>query len=130
MQRSSKMMALAAMLAAMSAVPVTNADAARWSRGGGHWGHHGGGFGRGLALGLGGAILGGALAGSYYYGRPRYYGYSGYYDYDDYDYGPTYYYGGGYGGGEARCRATFRSYDPSTGTYTGYDGLTHRCPYL
>lgn len=29
-----------------------------------------------------------------------------------------------------RCAATFRSFDPTTGTYTGYDGLKRMCPYL
>lgn len=28
----------------------------------------------------------------------------------------------------AACEARFRSYDPATGTYLGYDGLQHRCP--
>ncbi len=27
----------------------------------------------------------------------------------------------------AACEARFRSYDPATGTYLGYDGLRHRC---
>lgn len=29
-----------------------------------------------------------------------------------------------------RCAARYRSFDPATGTYLGYDGLTHPCPYL
>lgn len=29
-----------------------------------------------------------------------------------------------------RCAARYRSFDPDTGTYLGYDGLTHTCPYL
>ncbi len=32
--------------------------------------------------------------------------------------------------GMDRCTATFRSFDPTTGTYTGYDGLKRMCPYL
>lgn len=32
--------------------------------------------------------------------------------------------------GMARCAATFRSFDPDTGTYVTYDGETLRCPYL
>jgi hypothetical protein len=32
--------------------------------------------------------------------------------------------------GYARCVATFRSFDPSTGTYVSYAGETKRCPYL
>lgn len=35
-----------------------------------------------------------------------------------------------YRDGEQRCAATFRSFDPTTGTYVGYDGLTRLCPYL
>ncbi len=30
----------------------------------------------------------------------------------------------------ARCSAQFRSFDPSTGTYTTYGGETRVCPYL
>lgn len=29
-----------------------------------------------------------------------------------------------------RCADTYRSFDPSTGTYVGYDGTTRICPYL
>ena len=46
------------------------------------------------------------------------------------------YYGGTYGGGRtarhvAWCQGRYRSYNPRTDTYTGYDGLQHRCraPY-
>jgi BA14K-like protein len=28
----------------------------------------------------------------------------------------------------AYCQQRFRSYDPSSGTYMGYDGLRHSCP--
>jgi hypothetical protein len=52
------------------------------------------------------------------------------------------YYGGGYGnnygsygaysGGDteavAYCTERFRSYDPASGSYLGYDGLRHACP--
>ena len=30
--------------------------------------------------------------------------------------------------GAAGCEARFRSYNPATGTYLGYDGLRHHCP--
>ena len=30
--------------------------------------------------------------------------------------------------GGSSCEERFRSYKPATGTYTGYDGLQHRCP--
>ena len=36
----------------------------------------------------------------------------------------------GGGSGYGRCAATFRSFDPDTGTYVGYDGVRRRCPYL
>ena len=35
---------------------------------------------------------------------------------------------GGYGDGVSYCLARFRSYDPYTGVYWGYDGFPHRCP--
>jgi hypothetical protein len=64
---------------------------------------------------------------------PSYYDY-GYYDYPyDYGYYDDYAYGDDYvavspgvAGGD--CAQRFRSYDPSTGTYLGYDGLRHPCP--
>ncbi len=94
--------------------------------GGGWRGGRGFGWG-GAAAGLAaGAIIGGAVAAS----QP-WYGY-------DYDYSPGYYsYGyapGGYvatapGGDDvAYCEQRFRSYDPASGTYLGYDGLRHPCP--
>jgi hypothetical protein len=79
-----------------------------------------------------GGLVGGALAAPYYYG------------YGPYNPGPYYpgayypgpYYPGHYaaapaysnGGGEGYCAQRFRSYDPSTGTYMGYDGQRHPCP--
>jgi hypothetical protein len=109
-------------------------------RGGRGWGGHGwwGGPAAGLAAG---AIIGGAVAAS----QP-WYGYD--YDYApgyyNYGYDPGYYsYGyapGGYGyapGGyvsaapdedAAYCAQRYRSYDPASGTYLGYDGLRHPCP--
>ncbi len=32
------------------------------------------------------------------------------------------------GGGLANCEQRFRSYNPATGTYLGYDGRHHPCP--
>lgn len=29
---------------------------------------------------------------------------------------------------DAYCASRFRSYDPESGTYLGYDGLRHPCP--
>jgi hypothetical protein len=38
---------------------------------------------------------------------------------------PGYAYGGG---GSAYCAQRYRSYDPASGTFLGYDGLRHPCP--
>ncbi len=83
----------------------------------GHWRGHRGGWGWG---GVGAGLAAGLLLTSPYWAG---YGYGPYYD--DY-YGGAYAYDDGF----ARCEATFRSFDPRTGTYMGYDGFRHRCPYL
>jgi hypothetical protein len=73
--------------------------------------------GAGVAAGvIGGAIIGNAIANS----QPTYYG-------------PPPYYGPGYyapppGDAVAYCMQRFKSYDPGSGTYLGYDGLRHPCP--
>jgi hypothetical protein len=84
--------------------------------------------GRGGAIGAGivaGALLGAGIAAS----RPYYYGPGPYY------YGPAYYpppvvYAPApvYGDPVAYCMRRFRSYDPASGTYLGYDGYRHPCP--
>ena len=60
---------------------------------------------------------------SYYYGRPgtitarrRYYPPP---STTDHAYGPD--------GWEAYCSSRYRSFDPRTGTYMGYDGIRHPC---
>ena len=94
----------------------------QWRRRG-YWGGRGrGGLGLGLAAG---ALLGGAIAAGsnpYYYG-PGYYG------------GPAYYPAPGPvvvepGGDDAiaYCMQRFKSFDPASGTYLGYDGYRHPCP--
>ena len=99
------------------------------------------GFGIGLGVGaaiLGGAVIGRALAGPGYYGN-GYYG-GGYYG-GGYYARPSYYapaplyaappraYEPGYGDDTAAyCFSRFRSYDPRSGTYLGYDGYRHPCP--
>ena len=75
-------------------------------------------------------------------------GYYGYPYYDPFLYDGFYgFYGGGFyggygcggvvavpapivpsGGGVAYCEAHFRSYNPATGMYLGYDGRHHPCP--
>ena len=61
-----------------------------------------------------------------FYGGP--YAAEPYYD-DDY-YGPPVVYGapGPAGGDVAYCMQRFRSYDPNSGTYLGFDGQRHPCP--
>ena len=87
------------------------------------WGwHRGWGWGGAAAAG----IIGGALAAatSPFWG-PGYY----------YDYSPGYAYAPGYtydyvapGGDVGWCEAHYRSYNPATGMYLGYDGRYHPCP--
>lgn len=48
-----------------------------------------------------------------------------YYDLPPYEEPGFYRYGGG---GVNYCLARFRSYNPYTGVYWGYDGFPHRCP--
>jgi hypothetical protein len=74
-----------------------------------------------------GALLGGALLGSQYYGAGSYYGP---------DYAPDPYYGGpgpyyadpAAGDPVAYCMHRYRSYDPRSGTYLAFDGYRHPCP--
>jgi len=97
-----------------AATATSNVETVRW-RGRG-WGGRGWGYG-GFAAG---AIVGGALASRYYYPGPSYY-YEPYYAPPP----PPSYYGSddvGY------CMSRFRSYDPRSGTYMGFDGRRHPCP--
>jgi len=90
------------------------------------------GIGVGAAALATGVIIGGVLQQN-----------QGYYPDDSYpvyaDQGPGYYDAGpGYydagpqvaadGDTVAYCERTYRSYDPASGTYLGYDGLRHPCP--
>jgi len=110
----SKILTCAAAVAMLAAPTLVSPASARG------WGHGGwGGWGAGAAGFAAGALVGGALA-----SRP--YGY-GYYDYDP-----------GYvavapapaPGGDAvgYCMQRYRSYDPGSGTFLGYDGVRHPCP--
>jgi hypothetical protein len=108
-----------AVLLAGSLAAASPAEA-RWR------GHHGGGWGGGGAVigGLAaGALIGGALASSRPYG---YYG-GGY----GYGYAPVYeepVYAAPGGDEVSYCMSRFKSYDPASGTYLGYDGARHPCP--
>jgi len=64
---------------------------------------------------------------------PGYYGDYGYYDYyPGYTYAPAPTYGSTVvaqnGDSVAYCQQRFRSYNPSTGMYLGFDGQHHPCP--
>jgi hypothetical protein len=81
---------------------------------GGGWDNGGAAAAAGIAGLATGAILGGVLS------QPRtvveepvYGGYPAY---------------GGGGDAVGYCAQRFRSYDPASGTYLGYDGLRHPCP--
>jgi hypothetical protein len=107
-------------LALVGAVVLTSgsASAQRWR------GHRGSGWGAPIAGFAAGAIIGGALASRPYYGYPAYgYGY-GYPVYDE----PAYAYAPEGGDAVGYCASRYRSYDPASGTFLGYDGLRHPCP--
>lgn len=112
----SKLLTIGAVVAVLAgSFAATTSAEARWR------GRGGGAFIGGLAAG---ALIGGAFA----YGRP-YYGYGPYYG----GYGPTYYapppvYSAPGGDADAYCFSRFKSYDPASGTYLGYDGYRHPCP--
>ena len=85
-------------------------------RGGNRGGYRGGGVGVGAGIaGLAaGALIGGAILNSQR---------GGYYD-DGY-YAPQ---GMITDDGVAYCMQRYKSYDPASGTYLGYDGYRHPCP--
>ena len=101
---------------------AANRSSGNWS--GSNWHHRRRGFG------FGAGFAAGALIGSY----PYAYGYDDPYYYDDYAYDDGYYgdaYAAapGYSSGDAQsCAMRYRSYDPASGTYLGYDGMRHPCP--
>lgn len=65
-------------------------------------------FGRNAGIGLGAAIIGGVVLSQAARSTHR----------RDHD------------GDWDRCAETYRSFEPSTGMYTGYDGVRRTCPYL
>ena len=70
----------------------------------------------------------------YYYANSGYSGYYGTPGYTDYGYSGFYAPPGdsGYASSgerdDAYCASRYRSYDPTSGTYLGYDGVRHSCP--
>jgi hypothetical protein len=110
--------AVAAALAVSTPAIAQHRHGGHWGHHGGHWGHHGGWGWGGAAIGgfAAGALLGSALAApGYYYGDPGYY------------YAPDVY-AGPDPSAESYCAQRYRSYDPASGTYLGYDGVRHPCP--
>jgi hypothetical protein len=114
---------------AVAAAPQVSGGAYRggYAGGGYYHQHRGGSF---IPGAVAGAVIGGALASqSYAY-------------YDTPGYAPGYYDNGGYyddsavavvpaptgDDSTAYCMQTYRSYDPTSGTYLGYDGMRHPCP--
>lgn len=100
--------------AAIASRPVATADGASLIQ---TIDYRRGGYGyrrRGVGLGIAAAIIGGVVisqavrADGYGYRRHRQAGYSA----------------------SQRCADTYRSFDWDSGTYMGYDGERHTCPYL
>ena len=71
-------------------------------------GDNGRGFGRNAGIGIGAAIIGGIVLSEAARAQHR----------------------EEHGGDWRRCAQTYRSFEPNTGMYTGYDGERHTCPYL
>jgi hypothetical protein len=104
-----------------------NGGGTAWNGGGGRGGWHRNGWWPGAVAA--GVALGGAYG---YYGAPYY---DDSYAYYDGDYGPDYGDSGvavvpaaPVGGDASYCAQRYRSYDPASGTFLGYDGLRHPCP--
>ena len=101
---------------------------------------YGRGHGDGIGLGIGAALVTGAIIGGAMEQNQGYYPDQSYpvetYPTESYpvysDQGPLYDAGGALvandGGSVAYCQQTYRSYDPASGTYLGYDGMRHPCP--
>jgi BA14K-like protein len=105
-------------------------------------GDRGRNFGRGVGIAAG-VAAGSALAYGAYGGYGYGYGYDPYYA-DTYAYDDGAYYDPGYTvafdqplvgveqpvgvDASSYCAQRFRSYDPASGTYLGYDGMRHPCP--
>ena len=108
-------------LALQNAIPPT-VEAVQFRRSGRSFRRGGAAIGAGIAgVIIGGAIIGATQPYGYYYGNRPYYGRRAYYPgyavapYPVYD--PV-----------AYCLQRFRSYDPLSGTYLGFDGFRHPCP--
>jgi hypothetical protein len=140
--RSKLMIGTAALALTAILATAESASAQRWHR----WGWGPGAIAAGV---IGGAVTAATSpfwgpGYGYYGGYPGYaygpgYGYGDTYAYDPgYSYAPapTFGYGQVYaaqgyamgGRDDAYCAQRYRSYDPASGTYLGYDGIRHACP--
>jgi hypothetical protein len=107
--------AQAAPLPGAQSAPVQFSSEVELARGGYYRGGYGGHryygrrhYGRNIGIGIGAAIIGGViLSEAARAERRRVYS-------SDYE----------------RCAQTYRSFEPRTGMYTGYDGVRRVCPYL
>jgi hypothetical protein len=70
--------------------------------------------------------VGGALGYGYGGDYGDDYAYNNYYDNSD-DSGPAYVVSNGQGDDSGYCAQRYKSFDPPSGTYLGYDGLRHPC---
>ena len=89
----------------------------QWRRHGyyGGRGYYRGGNGGAVAAGVLGGLAVGAMIGAAASAPPPGY------------YAPAPVYGGGGGDWLAYCSSKYRSFDPASGTYLGYDGYRHPC---
>jgi hypothetical protein len=113
-----------------SRAPVASGYGRGWNNGGWRHGYRPGiGFAAGLAVGSG---LGLGYGYDGYYGDD--YAYNAYNNDDSYVYNDGYYDTGSPGyvvssnDDPASCAQRYRSYDPASGTYLGFDGQRHPCP--
>ncbi len=133
--RFMKSVALALTLAITAALTLADSADARRRH------YHGSHFGTGVVIGLGTGLVFGSFVPRYGYG-PGYYGYSrGYSGYSPRTYGyTTRYYAPRYyrpvprvyvqsGGADwlRYCSLRYRSFNPHTGMFRGYDGRYHHC---
>jgi hypothetical protein len=100
--------------ASMSAVLATDVASSvveqaryRHNRGYRNYGRHRG-HGGNIGVGIGAAIIGGIILSEAARADHR----------------------NAHGGDWDRCAKTYRSFEPDTGLYTGYDGVRRTCPYL
>jgi len=100
------------------AVAGGNWSGGRHYHGGGYRHYRRGGFWPGVAIGAG---IGSAYG---YYGSSPYYYDDGYYDDGVVAVSPA----PADGDSVAYCMQRYKSYDPASGTYLGYDGQRHPCP--